>query len=243
MRRELANKNYLEMVHDIAGCTYDFGPLFYMSDVEREKALKAKAKVGKRAIAMVMSGSRNDKSHPRLPGVICRLIKELNTPVILLGDPKRNFEDAKSIEAFVKQTNGSTDGLHVAITCGFPDINGKPPVDWPIRRTLCLAQVCDLVIGPDTGVMWAVAFEKMPKILMLGHASPENITKHWINTRTLIPSGKIICWPCHQLHDAEPGKPPPFCTANADNSGAACISDISVETIIQASREALNGIR
>ncbi len=241
VRRQLANKNYLEMVHDIAGMPYDFGPLFYMSDLEREDALRTKRKIGERAICVVMSGSRLDKSHPRLPGVVARMIKELDTPVVLLGDPVRNLEDARQIETFVKTTNGSLAGLHVGITIESAKTktdSGK--FDWPIRRSISLAQVCDLVIGPDTGVMWAVAFEKMPKILMLGHASPENITKHWINTRTLVPSGKIVCWPCHRLHDAEPGKPPPYCTPNEDNSGAACISDISIETIVQTAREALN---
>ena len=37
------------------------------------------------------------------------------------------------------------------------------------------------MIGPDTGLMWGVAMEAMPKIMLLSHASPENITKHWTN--------------------------------------------------------------
>jgi ADP-heptose:LPS heptosyltransferase len=101
-----------------------------------------------------------------------------------------------------------------------------------VRRTLAFAQACDLVIGPDTGIMWGVAFEAVPKIMLLSHASPENITKHWINTITLTANqGRVPCWPCHQLHDDHS-----TCTPNADNSGAACMTDISVEAIIGAAR-------
>jgi hypothetical protein len=31
----------------------------------------------------------------------------------------------------------------------------------------------------------SAAFEAMPKIMLLSHASEENITKHWVNTTTL----------------------------------------------------------
>lgn len=237
VRRRIANKNYLEMVHDIAGCGYDFGPLFYASDVERAQALETKGRVGERCIVMAMSGSRHDKLHPILPGIVARLISELGVPVVLLGAPERNYEDAKRIESFVLNTNGTTRGLHVAISTT-PDVNGNRVIDWPIRRSLAFAQVADLVIGPDTGIMWAVAFENVPKIMLLGHASPENITKHWLNTVTLTANtARVPCHPCHQLHDTME-----FCTPNKENSGTACISDISVETIIQEARDLLAGV-
>jgi ADP-heptose:LPS heptosyltransferase len=232
VRRAIANKNYLEMVHDIAGCGYDFGPLFYASEEERDAALKTKAKVGDRCIALCMSGSRNDKLHPLLPTIVARLLSEVGLPVVLVGDPGRNFADAKQIQKYVIDTNGSDKGLHVAISSD-PDANGNRAIDWPVRRTLSFAQVCDIVIGPDTGIMWGVAFELMPKIMLLGHASPENITKHWLNTITLHADKSVACWPCHQLHDSEPGQLPPYCTPNAQGSGAACITSISVETIVQ----------
>lgn len=239
VRRKLANKNYLEMVHDIAGCTYDFGPLFYSSDDERRKALETKSKVGPRCISIVMNGSRVDKLHPRLPGLVTRLINELNAPVVLLGD-EGCYENAKLIEKFVIDTNGSSKDFHIAISTQ-KDQAGNRAIDWPVRRTLSFALVSDLVIGPDTGIMWGVAMEAMPKIVLLGHASPENITKHWINTATLHADASVPCWPCHQLHD-DPPVPTPgfqsFCTPNAENSGAACISSISIETIVQHAKAA-----
>jgi FkbM family methyltransferase len=232
VRRAIANKNYLEMAHDIAGVGYDFGPLFYSSEAERKGALESKAKLGERVICIAMSGSRNDKLHPALPILVSRLIKEVGLPVALTGDPGRNFKDAAQIEKAVIDANGSSKGLHVAISSD-PDANGNRAINWPIRRSLSFAQVCDIVIGPDTGLMWAVAFEAMPKIMLLGHASQENITKHWVNTITLHADKSVPCWPCHQLHDSEPGQLPPYCTPNPQQSGAACISSISVETIIE----------
>ena len=80
---------------------------------------------------------------------------------------------------------------------------------------------CDLVIGPDTGPMWAVAMEDMPKILLLGHASPENITKHWHRTVTLHGGPDVDCWPCHKLHNDKT-----TCRPDKHDRGAACMSDI-----------------
>jgi FkbM family methyltransferase len=228
VRRRLANKSYLELVLDIAGCSYDIGPLFYLHPSEYEEIMKTKAKVGERCIALCMSGSRVDKMHPRLGALVARIINEMEAPVVMLGDPARNLETARQIEQYVINTNGSSKGLHIAIT------HGNGAIDWPIRRSLAMCAVSDLVIGPDTGLMWSVAPDPVPKIMLLGHASPENITKHWVNTVTLHANQqRTPCWPCHCLHNTENGQFPPYCTPNADKSGAACISDISVETIMQ----------
>jgi ADP-heptose:LPS heptosyltransferase len=101
---------------------------------------------------------------------------------------------------------------------------------------LTQVQHCDLVIGPDTGAMWAVAMENIPKIVLLSHASPENITKHWRNTKTLHASQeRVPCWPCHQLHDEER-----TCKLNDEKTAAACMSDISAQAILSAAAELLN---
>ena len=69
----------------------------------------------------------------------------------------------------------------------------------------------------------------MPKIVMVSHASAENITKHWVNTTTLhADPDRVPCFPCHRLHNSID-----TCTPNKDGGhAAACISDISVETIV-----------
>jgi ADP-heptose:LPS heptosyltransferase len=67
-----------------------------------------------------------------------------------------------------------------------------------IRSTLLLAEMSDLVIGPETGVMNAVGGRDVPKILFLSHSSKENLSKYWINTTSLVPD--VPCHPCHQIH-------------------------------------------
>jgi hypothetical protein len=109
-------------------------------------------------------------------------------------------------------------------------------MDWSLRRSLAQVLASDVVISPDTGMAWAVAFEPMPKIIMVSHASAENITKHWVNTVTLTPDkNRVPCWPCHRLHDTID-----TCVPNKDGGqAAACISDTSVEKLIERTRDAL----
>lgn len=230
-RRKMCGQNYLETVHDACDISYDkIGPEFYPKDAENEQALQTKSKIGKKVIAWVIRGTRLDKIYPPAPLAIARIIKELGEPVILMGAPGKDWELATTIQEHVARQNGSGDGLHVAISK-----DEKEP-NWPIRRVLTLAQQCDLVIGPDTGPMWAVAMLDMPKIMLLSHASEENITKYWKNTLTLhADPKKVKCWPCHQLHDV-----PETCTPNASNTGASCISSINIDDLISKVKDLWN---
>ena len=232
VRRRIADHNYLEFVHDICGAPHEFGSLFFPTDAELQNSLETKMKVGVRCLCWSISGTRLDKIHPYSSMIIARIIKELNVPVVLMGAPGKNFADAQSIEGHVRRQNGSTQGLHIAIS---PDADNPT---WPIRRSLAFAQHCDVVVGPDTGLMWSVAFEPMPKVMLLSHASPENITKHWINTTTLhADQARVPCWPCHRLHDG-----PDTCVANRENNGAACMTDIGTEAIMDAVKVALEAV-
>lgn len=236
VRRKLCGKSYIEMVHDIVGVPYEFGPLFFPTDEEREHAIRTKISLPgsprKAVIGWCISGTRIDKMYPQSPMAIARLIRELNVHVVMFGAPGKDFEIAKQVQEHVIVQNGSDAGLHLALS---PDASNP---SWPIRRILSFAiHGCDLVIGPDTGPLWAVAFEKVPKILMLGHASRLNITEHWINTVTLGPPPQVKCHPCHCLHDEvdtcvdkqrRAGMP-----VNLEAKGAACIMSISVEVLVQ----------
>jgi hypothetical protein len=150
--------------------------------------------------------------------------------VVMFGSDK-DAKIAKHVQDFVKEYNGIYDGMHSAIS---PD---EEHPTWPIRRSLATLQQCDLVIGPDTGLMWGVAMEPMPKLALLSHASPENITKHWLNTLTLHADPKRVdCWPCHQLHDTTE-----TCRKAENAEAAACIADITSEEVLSAARAALKG--
>lgn len=234
MRRRLAGGSYLESTHDIVGVPHEFGPLYFASEEEQQRARVTKAKMGDKVVGWVLSGSRLDKMHPHAPLVVSRIIKELGLPVMTVGAPnERQHNMARTIQEVVKLHNGTTDGLYTAMT-----VTGSEPgsgMDWPIRRSLAQLMACDLVITPDTGMAWAVAFEQMPKILMVSHASAENIGKHWVNTTVLqADQYRVPCHPCHRLHNS-----PATCVVSQDGNASACMDDISVECLLMATRAAL----
>jgi len=223
-RRKVAAGNYLETVHEIAGVHYEFAPLFFPTPEEYAMAFQVKRSIGNRCIVWVLSGTRIDKVYPYAPHAIARIIREVGAPVVLIGGPSEKEQSmGTKIKEVVGVTNGSTDGLHLAVP------SGGGALCWPLRTALTFALVSDLVITPDTGFGWAVAFEQMPKIAMLSHASADNITKHWVNTTTLhADPNRVPCWPCHRLHEE-----PSTCVANKEGNGAACISDITVERLVR----------
>lgn len=235
-RRKHCKASYLDAVADICDVEPEFGePLFYPTNEEWEKALETKAKVGERVIGWCVAGSRLDKYHPRSPMIVGRLIHELGLPVIMFGAGQREMEVVKATMEHCEKTYGDIEGVHEARTTYEPD--GKTVVnDWPIRRSLTQLLTCDLVITPDTGLLWAAGFEQVPKIALLSHATPQNITKYFKNTVALHADHKrVSCFPCHRLHDTIE-----FCRPNKQNDGAACIADVSVEAILDTARTLLN---
>jgi ADP-heptose:LPS heptosyltransferase len=235
MRRKIARGSYLETVHDMAEVPYEFGPLFFPTEEEYDRAAEVRNKIierhNKTIIGWVISGSRIDKIYPSATLAISRIIRELGATVILLGAAnEKEISMAESIFQIVEKQNSTKEGILSALTSDVSLTDDGYGGDWPIRRSLTQLQYCDLVVTPDTGLAWSVAFEKVPKVAMVSHASAENITKHWINTITLhADPNRVPCWPCHRLHDG-----PETCVPNQDNNGASCISDISVECLVTA---------
>lgn len=231
-RRKLADRSYLELAHDICGVPHEFGPTFFPTDQEREQVAKTRQAIGGDFIAWCLGGSRIDKVYPSSPMAIARIAREI-APVVCLGAPGKDQAMALAIQNHVIQQNGSLENFHIGIT------NPELKADWPIRRVLAMAQAARMVIGPDTGPMWSVAMEPMPKLVLLSHASPKNITAHWVDTVALHADPKRVdCWPCHRLQDD-----PSTCRINAEGNGAACISDIPVDAVVSLAKAAHSPIR
>jgi len=236
-RRKMCGHNYLEYVHDICGVAHQFdpGPRFYPTEKEQMQAGdtldNVRDGVNRRVVGIAISGSRLDKIWPYLPMLVVRLLGELEVRVVLFGAGERDHKMAQHVQDFVQLWRGSLDGLHAAIS---PD--PKNP-SWPIRRALATIQQCDLVLTPDTGLAWAVAMEKMPKVVVLSHASEENITKHWVNTTSLhADPERVPCYPCHRLHDDAS-----TCVKAADAEASKCMADIALDTVFTAVRSNLKG--
>ena len=236
-RRKWAGESYLLRTLELCDLEPEsMDKLYYSTPEEEEKAFDTKAVISQDFIAWVLSGTRIDKVYPHAAITIARLIKEVG-PVAMLGSPGPQFEQAKKIEETVALINGSHAGLH---TCLSPttDAQGNQilyeKLSWPIRRICTWANTSRVVVGPDTGPMWSVALERTPKVLLLSHASPRNISYLWRNTITLhADPDRVSCWPCHRLHEDIS-----TCRKAVSNESAACMDNISVDEVVQAVKEA-----
>jgi SAM-dependent methyltransferase len=225
VRQVVLNKNYLEWTSFMCELPYYSEARFYPAPEEAGKArgfltaiqlLRAPKDlmIGVPTpkvftIMWALAGSSVHKWSPHMDSVISRVLLDMPEAVVILtGDEAcQVLECGWELEPRVYRESGKQ----------------------TIRETLALAQKVDLVIGPETGVLNAVAFEAdVAKLIMLSHSSRENLTKHWDNTITLEPKG-TACFPCHRLHYGSA-----YCTTDAATGAAQCQVDISAAAIFEA---------
>ncbi len=181
VRDKQLNYNYVQFQHELAEVAYKKPNVkFYPTKEEvqwgQEKLIELKAKP---LILWALNGSSVHKVWPHLDQIFARLL--LTYPeckIVTVGDEKSLMLDEpwKTEPRVVRMAGKMT-----------------------IRETLVLAQMADLVVGPETGVLSGVSMEDMPKIVFLSHSSHENLTRDWKNTFALF-STKTPCFPCHRLH-------------------------------------------
>lgn len=204
LRHKMLNINYNTFAHDLAGVPYKFNQKFYATDEEKEWAQEQKKAIGGKVVLWSLSGSAVHKTWPYLDTIIARLmLKYKDVKVVLVGD-----ELCKLLE------QGWEDEERVVCRSGV----------WSIRQSLAFAQVADLVIGPETGVLNAVGMESVPKVIIMSHSSTENLTKHWKNVIPILP--KTECYPCHKMHyNFE------HCIRDEETGCAKCQSDIKPDQV------------
>lgn len=226
-RQEMGTKNYLEWTAQLAELPYTSEAKFYPSDLERAKAqtylqelrrqlagpLPIMAKLPRRFnILWALAGSSMHKFYPHQDIVIAHVLETMPEAVVIFsGD-----QACKILEG------GWEDNPRVRCESG----------EMGIRDTLTLAQQVDCVVGPETGVLNAVGFEALAKVVMLSHSSRENLTKHWVNTTALTPAA-TPCYPCHRLHMGKE-----FCVEDPATGAAACQVDINPDRVYSAIAEA-----
>ena len=220
LRHSLMNRNYVQMQHEIAEIPYELNTHFYPTDEERKWALKEKERFcGKAAGPVVMwslAGSSVHKTWAGLDNILATfMIQYPECRVVLVGGPEGVILEA-----------GWEKEPRVLCTSG----------KWSIRQSLSFMQVCDLVVGPETGVLNAAACEPMGKIVFLSHSTNENLTRDWVNTRGLH-SVNTVCKgrgdnaapACHTLHYGWDN-----CTKDEETGTAQCQKDLSVEYVWDA---------
>ena len=223
VRRAVMGKNYLEWTAALAEVEYTSEARFYPSPEETLKArtyladfknqLAGPLRMMERApdrfnILWCLAGSSVHKFYPGQDDVIANILQAMPEAVIIFSGDMA----CKILEA------GWEEEPRIRCTSG----------EMGIRDTLTLAQNVDCVVGPETGVLNAVAFESVGKVIFLSHSSPENLTKHWVNTTTMTPAN-TPCYPCHRLHyGAE------FCHEDPGTGAALCQKDIAPELVFHA---------
>lgn len=215
-RHAICNRNYVELQHMIAGVPYS-GPetRFYASDEEKAWARKEVDSLGKGpVIAWSLSGSAFHKIWPYVDSAVAALLGIYpNARVVLLGGKAEEQLVGKILDRVISKVG-----------------------QWNIRESIAFAQQSDMVIGPETGVLNAVAMESMPKVVLLSHSTVENLTRDWVNTISLAPEG-ADCYPCHRLQ-LDGWK---YCNRHPEGN-AVCQRMITPEMMIKAVVKGFNGL-
>lgn len=213
MRRKYFDANYLEYMHDIAELPYVPAQRFYPSPEEAKWAQDQRKQIGGQVILWSLAGSAVHKTWPHLDTILARLMVTLpDVKVVLVGDHLcQLLEQGWEKEPRVLCRSGI----------------------WTIRESLAFAQVADVVIGSETGVLNAVGFDEVQKIVFLSHSSVNNLTRDWKNTIALTPEN-TPCYPCHKMHYNWD-----HCHQDEATGTAKCQADISPDLMWIAVNQAL----
>jgi ADP-heptose:LPS heptosyltransferase len=165
--------NYLEALHLAANLPMEFHQKFYPTADEIAFAKRERAKLDGQVVVIAPSGSTISKFWPHVQDCI-DVLDQNGIHSVVLGDLRgREFSPGK---------HGRIVGM-----------------EWDIRKALTFALHADVVVGTESAIVNAVAFEDLLKIVLLSHSSEDNLTKHWNNTIAIAPTA-IPCYPCHRIH-------------------------------------------
>jgi len=163
-----------------------------------------------------LAGSSVHKTWAGLDNILASLMVQFPTcEVVLVGGPECVIlEQGWEKEPRIHKTSGK----------------------WSIRQSLSFLSQCNLIIGPETGVLNAAACMPVPKIVFLSHSTEENLTRDWVNTTSLSSKGTHCkgrgqdeAPACHMMHYGWD-----TCTQDPETSTAICQAEISVEEVWHA---------
>lgn len=226
------DRNYCEWIHTVAQVPLPCRPKFYSTIEERAWARKQKENFGKRNILWSLAGSSNHKVWPHLDEILLRLMPAYpDVHVVLVGD-----EDCKLLEErWGRFDEAKNDYVQVN-----PRIHLKSG-RWTIRQSMAFAEVADLIIGTETGLLNAAGSMETPKIINLSHSSEEMLTKWWKNTIALSQPEGVGCnkQPCRQLHGGGGFDPWVDCPKHEEEGVALCQFHIGPEMMWAAIQKVL----
>lgn len=180
VRKKYLGTDLMEFTHDLAEVPMPPKFKWYPTELEKKWARKKRKGLKGPVIMWALSGSSVHKFYPYMDTIIARVLTTYPDVYFVLtgGYECKILEFGWQKEPRVITKSG----------------------EWTIRETLSFALECDLLLGPETGVIFAMGREKhLPKIITLSHSSVSNLYNHFRNTVCLIPEG-CECYPCHKLH-------------------------------------------
>jgi ADP-heptose:LPS heptosyltransferase/predicted SAM-dependent methyltransferase len=201
LRRAKMNQNYLEAVHEFAGLPYKPRQKFYPTPEERAFAQAKRAELDGDVVVLNPQGSTWPKWWPYTER-FAKLLADRGIHCVVLGDYR---------------------GEPPKLSSKFGHFIGKA---WTIRQAMAFAALADVVVGEESALVNAVAFEAPLKVVLLSHSTPENLTRDWLNTISVEPDG-LPCYPCHRLHATHH-----YCTVEKKTGAAGCQAIAVPEKIV-----------
>lgn len=206
VRHQLMNHNYLDMVHDYAEIPRQpVRQQFHPSASETAWARDMRDRLPGKLVVISPTGSGPFKAWPHAQAFMA-LMASAGVYTVMLGDLK-HLPDLDLVKL---------DGTEYGHVVG---------QEWSLRLALAYALTADAVVATESVFANAVAYEPMPKVVMLSHSSNENLTRDWVNTAAL--EAPVACHPCHRIHNAAAT----LCAKDTVTGAAACMAHYSAELV------------
>ena len=206
-RRRLHNGNYVQAMAEWIGLAFDPQTMrqrFYPTKDELAFAYARRAEMDGPVVVLNPAGSSAAKYWPHAQAAMIRLARE-GVHSVLLGDLRAGKFDPvvqKGVE--------------------YGHVVGEA---WTVRQAMAFAQIADVVVGTESALVNAVAYEPALKIVLLSHSSPENLTRDWENT--LAVTSHAPCFPCHRIHMTMQ-----HCHADPNTGAALCQQEASAGFVV-----------
>lgn len=211
-RRAICARSYLGYLHKLANVPGPYRTCFYPDEAEKAWAGQEAAKGP--FVLWCLRGRALHKWWPYGPQAICSLLSKTNLRIILSGD-----EESKPLAASIMNAAR----IYRGDMCRILDLTGKQS----IRSMMTIAHHASAVVGPETGILNAVSMQPVPKVLLLSHSAPTNLSDDWIQVTALQPS--VNCYPCHRIHFSSE-----WCPQDEKTGAAVCGASISIESVVDA---------
>lgn len=221
VRAKYMDHNYLEFVHELSGVPGPYEPRFYSTPEEQKWARELANGWGRKNVLWSLAGSSGHKVWPHLDAVIGGIMHNYHdVHVVLVGD-----DAGKILEV------GHEKNPRVHCMSG----------EWTIRESLAFAEVADVVVGTETGLLNAIGCMDIPKVINLSHSSENMLTKHWRNVTVLQQPKGVGCSksPCRQLHGGSGFNSWIDCPRHEETGTALCQFHIEPDMVWQGIRKIL----